>query len=95
MSNCFELFGVDFLVDEDTLAVSLLEVNPGPDFKQTGQRLKVVIESLFEDTVKVSMDQLVRECTSPPASVGEFDRMTLVYDKEWSTSKLQGGMKFK
>ena len=42
MTNCFELFGLDFMVDEE-LNVSLLEVNPGPDFQQTGDRLRNVI----------------------------------------------------
>ncbi len=36
MSNCYELYGLDFMVDNN-LEVSLLEVNPGPDFKQTGE----------------------------------------------------------
>jgi len=38
MSNCFELYGLDFLVDQ-TFGLHLLEINPGPDFKQTGNRL--------------------------------------------------------
>ena len=42
MTNCFELYGLDFMVD-DQLNVSLLEVNPGPDFQQTGDRLRNVI----------------------------------------------------
>jgi len=50
LSNCFELYGIDFLVDQQ-LQVYLLEVNPGPDFKQTGGRLKKVIENLIEATV--------------------------------------------
>eukprot|EP01034_Spumella_vulgaris_P045608 gene45608-56821_t len=39
MANCYELYGLDFMVDNN-MAVSLLEVNPGPDFKQTGDRLR-------------------------------------------------------
>lgn len=50
MPHCFELFGVDFLVDEGC-HVHLLEVNPGPDFKQTGGRLKKVIQDLIETTI--------------------------------------------
>jgi hypothetical protein len=40
LDNAFELFGVDFLIDADQ-RVHLLEVNAGPDFAQTGQRLQV------------------------------------------------------
>ena len=61
MEDCFEVFGLDFLVD-DSCHVSLLEVNPGPDFKQTGQRLKHVIAELWEQTcVLVIDDYYVRE----------------------------------
>lgn len=46
MTNCFELFGLDFMIDEE-LNVSLLEVNPGPDFQQTGDRLRNVIAGKY------------------------------------------------
>jgi D-alanine-D-alanine ligase-like ATP-grasp enzyme len=39
MTHCFEIFGLDFMVDNN-FQVFLLEVNPGPDFKQTGFFLK-------------------------------------------------------
>lgn len=41
MNNCFEIYGLDFMVDED-LNTSLLEINPGPDFQQTGMLLNAV-----------------------------------------------------
>ncbi|TFJ87574.1 hypothetical protein NSK_000925 [Nannochloropsis salina CCMP1776] len=65
--QCFELLGLDFLVSMDqtssnesglpvlTPQVHLLEVNPGPDFKQTGPRLKSVIEGLLEATLDVAV----------------------------------------
>lgn len=66
LPQCFELLGLDFLVslDEDkekdktsTLMpqVHLLEVNPGPDFKQTGPRLRPVIGGLLEATLDVAV----------------------------------------
>lgn len=55
MSNCFELFGLDFMVDE-SLGVHLLEVNPGPDFKQTGDSLREVIVQLFDQTCSLVLD---------------------------------------
>lgn len=81
MANCFELYGLDFIVDE-AMNVSLLEVNPGPDFKQTGARLEGVIHQLFRDTI----DLVVRGENSTKA-------MTEVYNKEWSISSQVGGMK--
>ena len=55
MNNCFEIFGLDFMIDQD-LQVSLLEVNPGPDFQQTGGKLKIVIEDLWEQTLEIVLD---------------------------------------
>ncbi|PKY08196.1 sure-like protein [Aspergillus campestris IBT 28561] len=55
LPNAFELFGVDFLVDENGTAW-LLEVNAYPDFGQTGEDLKeVVVGRLFEETVDVAV----------------------------------------
>ena len=42
LSNAFEIFGVDFLVDEKGKAW-LLEVNAFPDFKQTGEKLVRIV----------------------------------------------------
>lgn len=55
LPNAFELFGVDFLVDQDGTAW-LLEMNAYPDFAQTGEELKEeVVGRLFEETVEVAV----------------------------------------
>lgn len=54
LPGAFELFGLDFMVDEHG-ASFLLEVNAFPDFKQTGVDLKEVIEGLFTDVVQVAI----------------------------------------
>lgn len=55
LPNAFELFGVDFLVDQ-TGNAWLLELNAFPDFAQTGEDLKeVVVGRLFEETVDVAV----------------------------------------
>ena len=110
MSNCFELFGLDFLVEEnvESLQVSLLEVNPGPDFKQTGSKLKTVIENLIEETLQLVVDPIIiatnidsssnpsEELSNVPSLYSHVTpNMSLVYDKEWSVSRMQGGMQFK
>ena len=48
IENAFEIFGLDFLVDDD-LNLQLLEVNSYPDFKQTGANLKDLINKLFQN----------------------------------------------
>jgi len=57
LPNCFEVFGVDFMVAEDgrsQYTAWLLEVNAFPDFGQTGDELRdVVVKALFEDVAGV------------------------------------------
>ncbi len=65
MSNCFELFGLDFLIDED-LNVHFLECNPGPDFKQTGNNLHILIHNLFEQVFRLVLD-------NPQSPLAELD----------------------
>jgi tubulin---tyrosine ligase len=87
MSNCFEVYGLDFMVDENFDA-HLLEVNPGPDFKQTGGRLRGVIVNLWEEVSRLVIDQEMGTVSQSESTEGQ---MTLVYHKEWSASKLNGG----
>lgn len=55
LPNAFEIFGVDFLVDQ-TGNTWLLELNAFPDFGQTGEELKkVVVGRLFEEVVDVAV----------------------------------------
>ena len=54
LPNAFEIFGLDFLVDDDA-KVLFLEANAFPDFKQTGERLGAVIDKLFTETVNVAL----------------------------------------
>ena len=76
LEGCFEQFGLDFIVD-DNWNVFLLEVNPGPDFKQTGSKLSPVIENLMGSTIDIAL---------LPGASGEAcrdpGRLTLVYEKE-------------
>ncbi|KAI3662006.1 hypothetical protein MP638_005454 [Amoeboaphelidium occidentale] len=51
-SNCFELYGLDFLVD-GTGNPWFIEANAFPDFKQTGDELGNVISRLFSDTLQL------------------------------------------
>ena len=54
--NAFELFGIDWLVDEKG-DVWLLEVNAFPDFKQTGEGLQQIIEALWIETIELVVKQ--------------------------------------
>ena len=55
LPNAFEVFGADFLVDEQ-FNVWLLELNAYPDFKQTGQDLQdQVVGGLLEEVATVAI----------------------------------------
>lgn len=55
LKGCFEHYGLDFLIDEE-FNVYLLEVNPGPDFKQTGKGLSnYIIGGLMSDTIDIAL----------------------------------------
>ena len=63
MPNCFELFGFDFLIDEDWHCW-LLEANAEPDFVQTGQRLQSVIGEMIQEVYHKAVVPLVGELGS-------------------------------
>ncbi|KAL1935221.1 hypothetical protein VTP01DRAFT_4361 [Rhizomucor pusillus] len=75
--NAFELFGIDFLVD-DNLNVYFLEANAYPDFKQTGTRLQHLIQELFEATVTTAVEPFFgKENTPDPKFVKVLDKQLL------------------
>lgn len=63
LENAIEFYGVDFLVDSHN-SVSLLEVNAYPDFKQTGDDLKSIIDTLFDQTLSNLVGPLVSHETT-------------------------------
>ncbi|CCG82280.1 TTL domain-containing protein [Taphrina deformans PYCC 5710] len=50
--NAFEVFGVDYLVDENH-TVNLLEVNAYPDFAQTGEQLHYIVDEVIAETIEL------------------------------------------
>ncbi len=55
LPNAFEIFGLDFLVD-DHGTVWLLEVNAFPDFGQTGEELRGLVGGLWEAVVRGAVE---------------------------------------
>lgn len=51
LPNAFEVFGLDFMVDEDG-NTWLLEVNAFPDFKQTGGDLSQIVEGFWRGVMR-------------------------------------------
>ncbi|KAI8336081.1 tubulin-tyrosine ligase family-domain-containing protein [Chlamydoabsidia padenii] len=75
LPNAFELFGVDFMIDQD-LNVYFLETNAFPDFKQTGKRLQSVVQDLFEATTKTAIEPFFGLATKPD------ERLVKVLDRQ-------------
>lgn len=83
LRNAFETYGVDFLVDSD-FNVKLLEINAYPDFKQTGDELKDLIDELFENTVRYCIKPLL--CGTDLANdsdTGTFKKVLQYKSNEW------------
>ena len=55
-SNIFELFGYDFMVDED-FNVWMIEVNTNPSLDESSLYLKELIPRMIDDLVRVTVDQ--------------------------------------
>ncbi|KAF9739919.1 hypothetical protein PMIN06_010023 [Paraphaeosphaeria minitans] len=58
LPNAFEIFGLDFMVGREPdgeLRTYLLEVNAFPDFRQTGDECKGVVEGLMESVVRTAV----------------------------------------
>lgn len=54
--GCFELFGYDFIIDED-FNTWLIEVNTNPCIEESSKVLKVLLPRMIEDMLKLSVDQ--------------------------------------
>jgi tubulin--tyrosine ligase len=79
LPNAFEIFGLDFMVSveqDGALNTWLLEVNAFPDFRQTGEELKGLVEGLFEGVV----DRAVAPFFGCGRGEGEEGEMVKVLD---------------
>jgi hypothetical protein len=54
---CFELFGYDFILDED-YNTWLIEVNTNPCLEESNQLLKDYLPRMIEDMFKLTVDQI-------------------------------------
>merc|ERR1712070_968879 len=57
--NCFELFGLDFMIDPEW-NTWLLEANAEPDLSKAGDRLQCVIDQMLEETAELVIDSDTR-----------------------------------
>ena len=55
--NQFELFGFDFMIDED-FNVWLIEVNTNPALGETAKYLEELIPRMIDDLMKLTVDKI-------------------------------------
>ena len=57
--NCFELFGYDFILDED-FNLWLIEVNTNPCLEESSSLLKMLLPRMIEDMLQLTVDKLFK-----------------------------------
>lgn len=70
--HCFELFGYDFLIDED-FRVWLIEVNTNPYFGVPNEYIADLLPKMIDDMTKIVVDPIY----PPKASFGDSTRENL------------------
>lgn len=66
--NCFELFGFDFLLDED-FRIWLIECNYNPFLGTPNEYMKKLVPNMIEDMLKIVLDPVLK-----PKSVPDTER---------------------
>ena len=54
---CFELFGYDFMMDEDK-NVFLIEINTNPGLEISSEIISILVPRMIEDTLRITVDDL-------------------------------------
>ena len=55
--NCFELFGYDFILDENYKPF-LLEINTNPGFEESSPLIKMLIPRMIDDALRLTIDKV-------------------------------------
>jgi D-alanine-D-alanine ligase-like ATP-grasp enzyme len=53
--HCFEMFGYDFILDED-FNMWLIEINTNPCIEESSELLKVYLPRMIEDMLRLTID---------------------------------------
>ena len=78
----FELFGYDFLIDED-FRIWLIEVNTNPYFGIANEYIADLLPKMIDDLLKLQVDPIC-----PPKSVEERDNLfELIYSDTKNINK--------
>lgn len=77
--NCFEVFGFDFLLDED-FRIWLIEVNTNPFLGVPNKDMKVLVPQMVDDAIKIAVDPVCK----PKKKTENYDQngFELIYREE-------------
>ena len=63
--HCFELFGFDFLLDED-FRLWLIEINTNPFLGTPNKDMVKLVPQMIEDMLKITVDPIFKPQIRPP-----------------------------
>ena len=81
LPNALELFGMDLLVDQDW-RVWLLEANAEPDFVQTGEALRGVVDGVVEGAFQLAVDRWFPQAQPPTGYGAAAARFVKVFERQ-------------
>jgi len=55
-SNCFEIFGYDFILDIN-FKPYLLEINTNPGYEESSPLIKMLVPRMIDDALKLTVDK--------------------------------------
>lgn len=55
--ECFELFGYDFMIDQE-YKTWLIEINSNPSLDESGELLKMLMPRMTDDMFKLTLDKI-------------------------------------
>lgn len=79
--NIFELFGFDFLLDED-FRLWLIEINTNPYLGTPSKEMATVVPRMIDDLLKITLDPVMKPKNQPDQEQNGFD---LIYrEQSWN-----------
>lgn len=88
LSNCFEIFGYDFMIDEN-FKVFLIEANTNPCLEICSPLLARIIPELLDNSFRIALDPLYQPAQLL-AKLKDDDAMLIVRERGISSCDIKG-----
>ena len=92
--NCFELFGYDFIFDQN-FNPYLLEINTNPGLEESSPLLKKIIPRMIDDLLKLTIDKIIKPIYKYKTENYKYPFKIKNYDDEDNLWELIGNIKLK